>query len=266
VTSQGRKGPGAVRELAVRVRNVLGVRNAIIVVGFLAANSNLDIIESFVIERGWEARLGWLVLIDVLLVVCVLRLIGRARSADPGDNVHPDAMGVRGDRQLAGRRAAVVVMGLDSDRPDSALSRLLARSDRLEFLALLGTPETRAARITDHIPRLLALHGRELPAAQIRVWDENHALSVADFAESATEALGWLARHDVRPEDVVADISAGRRPAGFGVVQAADTVRVESQYLACRWDHEANRPLPDQLSFRLVTAYWDSDGSETILE
>jgi hypothetical protein len=254
-----------VRELAVRVRNVLGVRNAIIVVGFLAANTNVDIIDSFVTERSWAFRLAWLVLVDTLVVVYVLRLIGRARSADPGDNVHPDAMGVRGDRQLAGRRAAVVVVGLDSDQPDSALSRLLARADRLEFLALLGTPETRAGKITEQIPRLLAMHGREIVAANIRIWDENHALSVADFAESATEALGWLARHGVGPEEIVADITAGRRPSGFGVVQAADSVRVESQYLASRWDHEANRPRPDQLSFRLVTAYWDPDVSQAII-
>ena len=253
-------------ELAVRDRNVLGVRNAIIVVGFLAANTNVDVIDSFITDRSWAFRVAWLVLVNTLLIVYVLRLIGRARSADPGDNVHPDVMGVRGDRQLAGRRAAVVVVGLDSDKPDSALSRLLARAERLEYLALLGTHETRAAKLTEQVPRLLAMHGRELPAANIRIWDENHSLSVADFAESATEALGWLARHDVAPEEIVADISAGRRPAGFGVVQASDTVRVESQYLACRWDHEANRPVPDELSFRLVTAYWDPDVSETTAE
>ena len=247
------------RELVVRVRNVLGVRNSLIVVGFLAANSNVDIIDSFVIERTWWVRLGWLVLVNTVLVVCVLRLIGRARSADPGDNVHPDAMGVRGDDQLARRRAAVVVLGLDSDQPDASLSRLLARAEQQEHLALLGTPETRAAKIADRVPRLLAMHGLDLAAGNVRTWEENHALSVADFAESATEALGWLARRGVEPADIVADISAGRRPAGFGVVQAADTVRVESQYLACRWDHETNRPLPDQLSFRLVTAYWDAD-------
>jgi hypothetical protein len=261
-----RTAAGAVRELAVRVRHVLGVRDAIIVLGFLAANTNVDIIDSFVTERSWAVRIAWLVLVDTLLILFVLRLIGRARSADPGDNVHPDVMGVRGDRQLAGRRAAVVVIGLDSDKPESALSRLLARADRLEFLAVLGTPETRSAKIAAQIPRLLAMHGREIPATHIRMWDENHALSVADFAESATEALGWLARHDVGPEEIVADISAGRRPAGFGVVQAADTVRVESQYLACRWDHETNRPLPDQLSFRLVTAYWDPDVSEAMFD
>lgn len=247
------------RDVALQVRNVLGVRNSLLVLGFLAANSHVEILAGFVGEQDWWVRLLFLVALDLTVVLVALHLIDQTRAACALGSVHPDTMGVRGDTQLAKRRAAVVVLGLDSDRTDSGLSRLLAQAESLEYLVLLGTPETATAKVVERARLLLALHGRNLPATHVAVWERNHALSVSDFAEAAAQAFGWLERRNVAERDIVADVTSGRRPAGMGVMQAADAARIETQYLANRWDHDSHRPIPGQLSFRLVTAYWGTD-------
>lgn len=241
-----------------RMRRILGLHDTLLVVAFLAANTAVEVA---VTAAGTLPRqLMWLGALMGLTVHLALR---SARRVPAPEVLAPSEFGVCGDARLGRRRGVVVLVGLDSDRPGSSLERLLAGAKNLEFVAFIGTHETRQSGVIDRVQsRMFAATGVSVPADNIRVWEHNHAMSVGDFAESTSEALAWLARCGVTGDAVVVDITEGRRMAGFGALQAADAYRAETQYLAYAWDHHSHRPLTDQRSFRVVSSYSDDAPSE----
>lgn len=247
-----------------RIKSVLGLRDGLLVVGFLAANTLVDVVLE-VIPPGWS-HLLWAALLMVTTGFLAWRVSTRSITGSDldGDGV-TDAFGVRGDALLALRQGVVALVGLDSDGDNSALAQLLARTPNLKFLALIGTYETTALGVTDRIiSRLLPASGHSLSEANIRVWTHNQALSVADHVESTHEAISWLVRHDVSLPAMVVDVTAGRRMAGFGALRSADAHRVESQYLAYRWDHHQHKPLVGSPSFRVISAFHHGQAPEVV--
>jgi hypothetical protein len=243
-----------------RVRRLLGVHDLMLVAAFLAANSFVEVTVDLL--GGTSEKIAWVVLMAAATALLALRA---SRKLGPTPELKGSDFGVWAGRRIGQRRAAVVVVGLDSDQPGGALAKLLAEATSLEYLALIGTHETRAGGVTERIvDRLLPACGATINGDHIRVWDHNNALSVGDFAEATGEALAWLARCGVEDRDVVVDVTAGRRMAGFGALQAADAAHVETQYLAFRWDHVAHRPVRDQPAFRVVSTYWS--GSDRDVE
>jgi hypothetical protein len=241
-----------------RVRRILGLHDVLLVVAFLAANTVVEVALSI---AGTPVRqLAWL---GVLVAATVLLALRAARRPRRSTVLTSASFGVAGDDRLSRRRGAVVIVGLDSDAPASPMALLLAAAEDLEFVAFVGTHETRSSGVIDRIrSRLFAALGVSVPAENVRVWEHNHAMSVGDFAEATSEALEWLRRCGVDPADMVVDISAGRRMAGFGALQAADAVGVETQYLAYAWDHTAHRPITSTHAFRVVSSYSDDAVAE----
>src|SRR5664280_1902977 len=143
-----------------------------------------------------------------------------------------------GSPRLAERRGVVVLVGLDSAEPGTTFLRLVETAVRLEYLALIATPQ---AEVRDVVPgminRILPRTGRSVPASRIRVWDQNSAESLTNVEQSVTEAIGWMTRHGLHPSELVVDVSKGRRSMQFGALIAADTCQVEVQYLAADWHH-----------------------------
>lgn len=147
-------------ELLNRTRRLLGVHDVLIVVAFLAANTFVEVVLD--LPGSPVLEVIWLVALCAATLGLAMREVQRTGR---GVALSSCEFGVYAERSLGGRRAAVVVVGLDSDRPDSALARLLLNAERLEYLALIGTHETRAAGVCERIEkRLLAATGRHLHA------------------------------------------------------------------------------------------------------
>lgn len=241
-----------------RMRRILGLHDTLLVVAFLAANTAVEVAVSA--AGSLPRQLMWLGALVALTVYLALRSARRVASPEV---LTPSEFGVCGDARLGRRRGVVVLVGLESDRAGSSLERLLVGAKNLEFIAFVGTHETRQSGVIDRVrSRVFAAAGVDIPAENIRVWEHNHAMSVGDFAESTSEALAWLTRCGVTGDEVVVDISEGRRMAGFGALQAADSYRAETQYLAYAWDHHSHRPLTEQRSFRVVSSYSDDATAE----
>jgi hypothetical protein len=245
-----------------KVRRLLGVHDALLVAAFLTANTVTDVVLNMLATPTHQAF--WLV---GLVTATVMLAVRQAYQAPESTRTVLSAsdFGVRADSRLTDRKAAVVVLGLDSDQPHAALARLLCEAESLEYLALVGTHETRDQRVAEHVrTRLFAVCDRTIAPERFRTFEHNHAMSVGDFAESVSEALAWLARCGVDMRDVIVDVSAGRRMAGFGALQAADAMSVETQYLAYRWDHATHRPVKHQPSFRVVSSYTDASSDRQV--
>src|SRR5207342_3527386 len=81
-----------------------------------------------------------------------------------------------GSSRLAERRGVIVLVGLDSAEPGTTFLRLLETAIRIEYLALIATPQTELrAVVPTMVNGLLPRSGRTVPASRIRVWDQNSA-------------------------------------------------------------------------------------------
>ena len=167
-----------------------------------------------------------------------------------------DAYGKSGTARLPQRRGLVLLLGLDSGDPQAAATQLLASLPNLEYLAMVGTPETTARSVSATlVEKVLPRVGPALPAAHVRLWDFGNAASVSDAEEATSEALRWLMAKGLAPEEIVVDISSGRRPMTYGAKDAADDVEVETQYLAEEWDTKTNAPIAGTKHFKVVKTY-----------
>jgi hypothetical protein len=138
---------------------------------------------------------------------------------------------------------------------------MLATAIRIEYLALIATPQTELRSVVPTVlTRLLPRSGRTVPAGRIRVWDQNSAESLTSVKRSVGEAIAWMTRHGLHPSEIVVDASKGRRSMQFGALIAADHLMVELQYLAADWHQRDNRPRAGSEEFSVVREYWRTAG------
>lgn len=164
--------------------------------------------------------------------------------------------GTSGEGKLAARRGAVIVLGLDSAHPKSAAAHLLAQLPNLDYLALVGTPQTAEKKIAQNLLSMIApACGRHLDPSHTRVWEFGAAESISDTEEAVTEALRWMTGRGLRGAQLIVDVSSGRRAMTYGAKDAADEFEVETQYLASAWDPATNRPIPGTAMFKIIKAY-----------
>jgi len=166
-----------------------------------------------------------------------------------------------GSSRLARRRGVVVLVGLDSAEPGTTFLRLLATAERVEYLALISTPQAEYREVVPAmVNRLLPRSGRTVPASRLRIWDQNSAESLTDVEQSVSEAIAWMTRHGLHRSEIVVDVSKGRRSMQFGALIAADASQVELQYLAADWHHLDNRPRAGSQEFSVVREHWSDVG------
>jgi len=181
------------------------------------------------------------------------------------ETLRPPRLDQPGTAKLASRRGAVVLVGLDSADPGTTFTRLLAAADRLEYLALISTPQAEVRGIVPALlGRLMTMSGRTIAPSRTHVWDRNEAESMADVEVSVTEAIEWMSRHGLHPSEIVVDVTKGRRSMAFGALVAADRADVEVQYLAAEWHHLDNRPRPGTEGFSVVSERWTGVGADSI--
>ena len=244
-----------------RFRQIVGMPNALAIATLLFGQSLLQLLES-----ATDTVLHQLAVL-VALGAGVLFLYRRfMRAATDGAAV----MGQLSTAKLARRRGIVMLVGLDSDQPGSDVAQLLRTAGDAEYLAMLGTPETLKRGVVARIRnQLLPALGRSIPSNRIRVWEQNmNAESIADFEQSTRDAVAWMLRQGLSPEEIVVDVSAGRRPMAFGALTAAGALEVEVQYLAAPWDAGTNTPIRSQRAFKVVREFYpdEVDGSQVLPE
>lgn len=100
----------------------------LLVVAFLAANTFVEVVLDLLGPPG--AKVIWLVALCAATLGFAIR---EAQRAGRGVALTSSEFGVYADRGICERRAAVVIVGLDSDNPDGALARLLRNASNLRF-------------------------------------------------------------------------------------------------------------------------------------
>lgn len=230
-----------------RARAVFGIPSVVVIAGFLLTESLVNIVINLL--PNWQADAIWLAGCTAAALLAFDRW-----NRSVSSTLRADRLGRDGDDKLTGRRGLVIVLGLNSQAPTSPVAKLLAACPNLEYLALVGTPQTQSRNVARDILETLAPSlGRQVPAANVRVFEQgNNAQSVADFEQATRDAIAWMLRQGLEPHEVVVDTSDGRRAMGYGALVAAEQAGVEVQYLALEWDHMGNRPIPDQEMFKVV--------------
>lgn len=234
-----------------RIRLVAGVPPLLALIMFLIGEAIAQIV--FEVITPMNARYAWLAGLVIAAAYLSIRYDNQRLAK-------VSSFGQPGDAKLGERRGAVVLIGLDSDDPTGSLSKLLARTPRLDHLALVGTPQTAEKGVTDRLrSHLLAAWGVDLDPTRIRVYEHNHVESLADNEHSVSDAIQWMNAHGLAPHEIIVDITKGRRPMGFGALLAADRHEVEAQYLTWAWDTVADRPLLGTEAFKLVNERYPDD-------
>jgi hypothetical protein len=233
-----------------RLKVVFGIPSTLVITGFLLTQSVVSMVLDSI--HGWQGHIIWLGSIAVVALLSFQRWDRNATATLTAAH-----LGQSGTDTLAARRGLVIIMGLDSQRSDSAVAKLLAAAPGVEYLTLIGTPETQLRKVAAGITGTLAPSlGRAVPATHVRIFEQgNNAQSISDFEQATTEALNWLERQGLEPHEIVVDVSEGRRPMGFGALVAANTAGVEAQYLSWAWNHLENRPIPGQEIFKVVREF-----------
>lgn len=235
------------REYMLRFRHVVGIPSALALSAFVLANTATGVLLEVI-----PTLTGKLVLVAVLFLTTVL-LFSKWDKAWRQGSTAASQIGVPANSQLASRKGLVIVLGLDSAEPDSPVAKMLQRASSVQWIAFLGTPETAEKKVVENIrTKLMPPAGCDLPATHVRTWEFGNAESLADFEQAASEALEWMLRQNLEAEDIVLDITSGRRPMGYGAMTAANRYLVETQYHANAWDHLQNRPVPGKETFKVV--------------
>jgi len=248
------------RVALARIRHVAGVPSglvaAVAATFYLLVNALTSWSAAEFGEWGlWATVVGSAALTTVLFVRWQHQF---AASLDPLKLDQP------GTAKLAARRGAVVLVGLDSADPGTTFTRLLATANRLEYLALIATPQSEVRGVMPALlGPLMAVSGRTLAVSNIRVWDRNEAEAMGDIEQSVTEAVDWMQRHGLHASEIVVDVTKGRRSMAFGALIAADRAEVEVQYLAAAWHHLDNKPRAGTEGFSVVSEHWDGVGPDS---
>jgi hypothetical protein len=226
---------------------VFGIPSVMLALGIIFTESAVNILTGHLSIRG---DLIWL----AALAAAILWLFSRYRNSyTAATRANTDPSDQATSTRLANKRALIVVMGLDSADPGSPLAALLSRFPTLDYLILLGTPETKALGVSSRVThQLLAASGHNLPADHLWVLEQAESHSLTDFELATRQAITWLLRHGVEVDQIVCDVTGGKRAMGFGVLTAADRAGVETHYLSARWDHLAKRPIPGSATWQVA--------------
>jgi hypothetical protein len=161
-------------------------------------------------------------------------------------------IGIRGGAKLAKRRGVILLMGLDSASEQSGVTRMLSDADSLEFIALIGTPQTSEKGVVNTIrQRFMPSLGHDLSGDKVLVLEGNNAEWIDDNERSVAAAIDWMRDRGLSPSEIVVDVTRGRRPMHFGALLAAEEAKVEVQYLTQAWSTSDNKPQGDW-EFKLI--------------
>jgi len=248
------------RQALARIRYVVGIPSGLVVAAaatfYLLVNALTAWSDA---EFGEPGVWATVVLSAALTTILFVRWQHRFSAA-----LQPRTLDQPGTAKLALRRGAVVLVGLDSADPGTTFTRLLATAKRLEYLALIATPQAEVRGVVPALlGRLMAVSGRSMPASQIRVWDRNGAEAMGDVEQSVTEAIAWMGRHGLHASEIVVDVTKGRRSMAFGALIGANRADVEVQYLAAEWHHLDNKPRPGSEEFSVMSEHWDGVGHDS---
>lgn len=240
---------GKLNTKARRLRHALSIPGALVLVA-------VAFVEVLGVETQILLNSHPKVLLALAALAALMLYLANTWAAQLPTSGTTGEFGQDGDTGLPARRGLVLLVGLDSADPASAAAEVLTAATGLEYVAFIGDSATAELGITETLAGKIApAAGLHLPASHQRRWEFGHAESVADAEEAVSEALRWMTGRGVAVEDVVVDISAGRRPMGYGANQAADRLRVETHYLTERWDRATNQPVPGTRQFKVVQAF-----------
>lgn len=249
------------RQALARIRHVAGIPSGLVAAAAATFYLLINALTTWSAQEFGEPGL-WATVVASAAVTAVLFVRWEQRFAG---SFGPATLDQPGTAKLASRRGAVVLVGLDSADPGTTFTRLLRVASRLEYLALISTPQ---ANIRGVVPALLgplmSVSGRSLDAGCIHVWDRNEAEAMGDVEKSVTEAIEWMGRQGLHPSEIVVDVTKGRRSMAFGALFAADRAGVEVQYLAAEWHHLDNTPRPGTEGFSVVSPHWAGVGPEAV--
>lgn len=229
-----------------RLKLIFGIPPFLAIAGYVLVESLIEIICGAL--PTWQAQLLWLGTLAAAALFAFHRWNTKVtRTLDASH------LGRSGTDRLHTRRGLIVLLGLDSQREDGAVAKLLASTPNVEYLALLGTPETQSRHVAaDIVEKLAPAMGHRIAASHVRIFEQgNNSQSVADFEQDTTDAIAWMLRQGLEAFEIVVDTSAGRRAMGYGALIAAENADVEVQYLALAWNHMANQPVPGAEMFKV---------------
>jgi hypothetical protein len=234
-----------------RLRRIMGVPSTLV----LAAVSAFYLLINAITwqmaksdgEIGVWAATGAVIVLTVLLLLRYHRQVAAALAP---------SLDRPGSDKLTDRRGAIVIVGLDSAEPGTTFLRLLATATKLEYVALVTTPQAVMRGVVTTLEAQIQRAPQAFPHQQIRLWDRVNAQTMADTEQAVTEAITWMLRHGLHPSQIVVDVTKGRRPMQFGALIAAERARIEVQYLAAEWHHLDDRPLPGSAEFTVVHTHW----------
>ncbi|HEY8717168.1 hypothetical protein [Pengzhenrongella sp.] len=242
-----------------RVRHVAGIPSGLVAAAAATFYLLVNALTSWSAAEFGELGL-WATVVVSAAVTTVLFVRWQHRFAA---SLRPARLDQPGTAKLAARRGLVVLVGLDSADPGTTFTRLLTTAARLEYLALIATPESEVRGVVPALlGPLMAVSGHAVAASRIRVWDRNEAEAMGDVEQSVTEAIDWMERHGLHASEIVVDVTKGRRSMAFGALIAADRADVEVQYLAAEWHHLDNTPRPGTEGFSVVSERWDGVGQD----
>jgi hypothetical protein len=231
-----------------RIKVVFGIPSVILVLGVLFSQSLIGVLTARLTFLG---DVIWLSLVGAVALYAFLRY-RRSYLASAKRMATRVIDGSTG--RLDSKRALICVIGLESGRATSPLALLLSQLPHLDYLVLLGTPESKALGVSSVITHeLLASAGFVLPPSHVLISEQGDSYSMEDFDLAARQAVSWLTNKGVALNEIVCDITAGKRAMGFGVLLAADRTGVEVQYRDSNWDHHAKSHVPGRLIWKTVS-------------
>ena len=135
--------------------------------------------------------------------------------------------------ELSGKRGAVLTVGLDSTDSANGYWGLLdlGRFADLQYLVLIGSPQTAAAKVCDYlVNHVFPAAGVSLSPEQVLVLEDGPAGRLAHAKVNAEVGLRWLFGHGLAPSEVVAVVSHNKFGTRFQVASTASVFGVESMY------------------------------------
>jgi hypothetical protein len=230
-----------------RLRVAFGIPSVVLVLGVLFSQSLIGVLTTRLSLLGDAV---WLGTIGCAAIYVFLNY--RRNFSASGQKMRARVIDGSTTR-LGTKRALICVIGLESGRATSPLALLLSQLSRLDYLVLLGTPETKALGVSSQITHeLLGASGFYLGSDQVLINEQGDSYSMDDFDLSCRQAVSWLTHREVDADEIVCDITAGKRAMGFGVLLAADHVGVEVQYRDSNWDHTGRNRVPGRLVWKNI--------------
>jgi hypothetical protein len=230
-----------------RMKVVFGIPSVVLLLGVLFSQSLIGVLTSHLSLPG---DIVWLAIVGGAALYVFVNY--RRSFTDSAKQMHTRVFD-RSTARLDSKRALICVMGLESGRATSPLALLLSQLSHLDYLVLLGTPETKALGVSSQITHeLLGASGFALGPDQVLIYEQGDSYSMEDFELATRQAASWLIHQGVSAEEIVCDITAGKRAMGFGVLLAADHIGVEVQYRDSNWDHQSKRHVPGPLVWKTI--------------